>query len=114
MTHRTDVPAVDIFQHKVELIETRPQRDNLLMDGRAVEPLLEESVRNILRNRVLEHTARRSASVNPGDLAVNVNHRPVNPLLLLEGEIFVLQQDRNRRQHTVLRHPHEVGAEAEG
>ena len=84
------------------------------MDGGAVEPLLEESVRNILRNRVLEHTARRSASVNPGDLAVNVNHRPVNPLLLLEGEIFVLQQDRNRRQHTVLRHPHEVGAEAEG
>src|SRR5437667_11223964 len=55
LAHRTDVPAVDIYRHKVELIETGPQRANLLMDGRAMEPLFEWRVRNILRTRVRAH-----------------------------------------------------------
>src|SRR5438034_11177288 len=44
--HRTDVPAVDISQHKGEPIETRPQRENLLSDGRPGHPRFPQSVRN--------------------------------------------------------------------
>ena len=38
----------------------------------------------------------------------------MNPLLLLEGEIFVLQKHRNWRQHAIFSHPDEVGPEPEG
>src|SRR5207247_2493439 len=85
----------------------------LLMDRSAFESLLEQSVRNILRNGVLKYSARSNTAGDSRDLAENVNNRSMNALLFLEREIFILQENGDRRQDAVFRHAHEVGAESE-
>ena len=38
----------------------------------------------------------------------------MNPFLLLEGEVFVLQQNRDRRENAFFGHSNEIGSKAEG
>ena len=38
----------------------------------------------------------------------------LNPFLLLEGEVFVLQQNRDRRENAFFRHSNEISSKAEG
>ena len=109
---RPHVAALQVLEDQLQLVAAGTQGHGTLIEGFSGKGLLEQGVRNVLDDRILEdlnHPPR-----DGGHPAEDVDLSPANSLLVLEGHILVEQLDGDGRQHGIFGDPQKVGSGVEG
>ena len=110
MVDHANVPAVYVLNDDVDLVEARPKWNNLLIEGNTFELLLEQRIRNLQLDIVFDRAAWGRPAIHAGNLDQYMPGKAVDAILLLPGQIFVLQKKCNGRENGVFSDTHKIGS----
>src|SRR6266850_6285132 len=103
-----DITALDVFDDDVQAIQARAQGNGLLIDGLQLHGLLEQAVREIATDRILE--GLYDAIGQGANAAKNIHSRGMHAVFVVKGELIVRNLYGDRDEDRVVGNLQIIGA----